>query len=445
MKKTVGFAFIMFLSGLVFSQILGCAGLQKEAQKPGPGVPMRFQGPAPLPSHQFLKSLYVKPEGTVTRWSSFENPGAEKGKGGRENKGGKGHPFDAFEPGESKTLLDVTGSGVITRMWFTVNDRSREMLRSLKLDIYWDGADKPAVTVPFGDFFGAMLGGPVAFESELFSSPEGKSFNCFIPMPFRKSAKVVVTNESDEKLGLLFYDIDCLIGVEHGPEVMYFHSYWNREAPTKLGEDFEILPRIKGSGRFLGTVIGVNVNPAYVGWWGEGETKMYLDGDKKYPTLCGTGTEDYIGTGWGQGQYAHQYQGCLISEPEKKKYVFYRYHVPDPVHFDEDIRVTIQQMGGDSKTSVMEMQEQGLPMIPVTASWTGHFARLLDLKQPVDLPAHESPDHAWTNYFREDDVCAVSYFYLDRPDNNLDPLASVEDRVSVHYNVKEDAEVKENE
>jgi hypothetical protein len=381
--------------------------------------------------------LYRKPADVETRWSSFENPNGLKGAGGLSNRGAKGHPYEPIEPGESKTLLDVQGSGMITRIWFTVNDRSTETLRALKLEMFWDGAQKPAVAVPLGDFFVAMLERPVAFESALFANPEGKSFNCFIPMPFRKSAKVIVTNESSERIRLLFYDIDYLIGIKHPPDSLYFHAYWHRESPTTLRNDFEILPKVNGSGRFLGANIGVMCNPKDVGWWGEGEVKMHIDGDTTYPTIVGTGTEDYIGTGWGQGTFAHQFQGCLISNKKDKLYTFYRYHVPDPVYFDRDIRVTIQQMGGEVKRLVLKMQEDGIPMIPVTIGWKQVFLRLLESgsesDEPVDLKSHDSPLGAWTNYFRQDDVCAVALFYLDQPENELPPLAPVALRAAPGY------------
>lgn len=374
--------------------------------------------------------LFRKPKGAMTRWSSFENLGAEPGRGGMENHGAKGHAFDSLEPGESKVLLDAKGSGMITRMWFTVSDRKPNMLRSLKLEMFWDGANRPAVAVPFGDFFGAILGQPVAFESELFSNPEGRSFNCFVPMPFRKAAKVVITNESDQRLRLLFYDIDFLLGLRHDRDVQYFHAYWRRERPTQLKKDFEILPLVNGSGRFLGSNIGVIADSKNIGWWGEGEVKMYIDGDSAFPTLVGTGTEDFIGTAWGQGTFDHQYQGCLVSDNEKGHYTFYRYHVPDPVYFDKAIRVTIQQIGGHGKQSILKMLEDEIPIEPVSVAYGEHFAKLLEMKPPVDLKTHDFPAGAWTNYYREDDVCAVAYFYLDQPENGLPPLAPAAERTA---------------
>ena len=211
----------------------------------------------------------------------------------------------------------------------------------------------------------------------------------------------------------------------------YFHACWRRENPTTLGRDFEILPRVRGNGRFLGANIAVAANKQNLGWWGEGEVKVYMDGDRKWPTLVGTGTEDYIGTGWGQKVFADRYQGCLVADDDRGLYSFYRYHVPDPVYFDREARVTIQQMGGDAKSNVIKMLKDGKPPItPVTVSQTGRFDNLLELPQPVDLEKHDSPPGAWTNYYRQDDVSAVAFFYLDRPTSNLPPLAPVAERVA---------------
>lgn len=179
--------------------------------------------------------LYRKPQGAVTRWSSFENLNGAKGLGGQTNQGAKGNAAEPLKAGESKTLLDVAGSGMITRMWFTAIDRSPEMLRGLKLEMFWDGAATPAVSAPLADFFGAILAKPLPFESALFSNPEGRSFNCFVSMPFRKAAKVVITNESGKDLGFLFFNIDFVLGIEHGPDTLYFHAYWRREHPRPWG------------------------------------------------------------------------------------------------------------------------------------------------------------------------------------------------------------------
>ncbi len=374
------------------------------------------------------QELFMMPAQSQTRWQSFENPTGAKGQGGKENRSAKGHAWDRIRAGESKVLLTVSGSGTIRRMWMTISDRSPAMLRALKLEMFWDGASTPAVSAPFGEFFGVGLGRCTPFETDLFSDPEGRSFNCFIPMPFRTAAQIVVTNESSRDLNNLFYDIDYTVGETHAKEALYFHCAWRRENKTPLGKDFEILPKIAGKGRFLGSSLGVMVDSVYKDtWWGEGEVKIYLDGDGDFPTLTGTGTEDYIGTGWGEGVFNHRYQGCLVADNQKRQWAFYRYHIPDPIYFHQDIRVTLQQMGGGNKDQVADLFKHGVALLPVTADDGVTFTKLLDMPSP---PRPDNPDFpgGWVNFYRQDDWSATAYFYLDAPANKLPPLAKVEAR-----------------
>jgi hypothetical protein len=376
-----------------------------------------------------MDDLYKRRPNAQSRWVSFENLRGAKGEGGKENRGGKGHAFDSLKAGETKVLMSLQGSGAIHRLWFTLRERDPKMMRALRLEMFWDNADSPAVSVPFGDFFGAILGRPVAFENELFSNPEGRSFNCYIPMPFRKAAKITLTNESNRDVLKLFYDIDVVMTDRPDPDALYFHAGWRRERWTSLNKDFEILPRIKGEGRFLGAHIGVIANPDVVGWWGEGEVKMYLDGDTDYPTIVGTGTEDYIGTGWGQGVFFNRYQGSLVSDAKNRQFGFYRYHIPDPVYFHKDIRVTIQHMGGAFKTQVLELLKKGVPVKPVSLDYDRQFIKVLDMSPAPDLAAHDSPPSTWTNMYRQDDFSAIALFYLKSPVDGLPKLAAVEKRI----------------
>ena len=373
------------------------------------------------------QKLYeMPPPGAQSKVSSFENLNGQKGKGGQTNRGAKGNAYEALKAGETKVLLDTQGAGVIQRMWFTVQDRSFAMLRSLRLRIYWDGAEKPAVDVPFGDFFGAGLGKMVPFESALFSSPEGRSFNCYIPMPFKKGAKITLANEGGTDLHLLYFDIDFVAQPEANDNMLYFHAHWRRQT-AELGTDFELLPKVRGKGRFLGVKVGVNADTAYADtWWGEGEVKMYMDGDSTWPTINGTGAEDYIGTGWGLGAYAQTYQGCPVADEKTKQYAFYRYHIPDQIFFQKDFRVTIQQIGGGDKALVQALLKKGVRLIPVSVSNDKGFARLLDKNLSLDDPA--CPE-GWVNFYRTDDYSATAFFYLDRQFSELPPLADVRVRV----------------
>ena len=376
--------------------------------------------------------LFQKPEGVNTRWFTFENRKGEKGGGARENGGRKGHPCDLIKPGGTVTLMDTAGPGVIRRIWLTV-DVSQEpfMLRSLRLDIHWDGSRKPAVSAPLGDFFGVSHGLRTPFESALFSDPEGRSFNCFIPMPFRRGARVTLTNESTAKWVTLFYEIDATLGDRLGPDALYFHSHWRRENPTRLGRDFEVLPKVAGNGRFLGANIGFIENPLYHHhWFGEGEVKIHLDGDGPHPTLCGTGTEDYLGTAWGQGKFANRTQGCLVADRDRKAWSFYRWHVDDPVWFSRDIRVTLQQIGGANKFKLLQAEKRGARFKVVTVGLEPRgMAKVLEAKSRVDWKSTRVKDGAWCNYLREDDLCATAHFYLDRPDSGLSALAPLKERL----------------
>ena len=217
-------------------------------------------------------------------------------------------------------------------------------------------------------------------------------------------------------------------------DAVYFHAYWHRDLKTKLGEDFEILPRVEGNGRYLGTNIGVIGNKKYNGtWFGEGAVKIYLDGDSKHPTLVGTGTEDYIGSGWGQGVYANRFQGSLISDKKHDLYAFYRYHTIDPVYFNKDCRVTIQQMGNSKKAHILKMKENGAELKVV---WSHVYddkmkasKRWLDRSNAPNVEDDDFPDKVSTNFYRRDDVSATAYFYLDSPVSNLPPIQSVDIRV----------------
>lgn len=290
---------------------------------------------------------YRFPHGVQSRVSSFENLNSKPNSGGQSNRTAKGAAFDRLPAGTTKTLLDIKGAGIIQRMWFTVRERDSLMLRKMRLRMYWDGESKPAVDVPFGDFFVSNLGRTLPFQSELFSSPEGRSYNCYISMPFRKGARVTLSNENSSSQSMLYFDIDYILLPSLPSDALYFHASFTHQPQNRLKQDFEVLPTLKGKGRFLGMSVGVNADKRYGNtWWGEGEVKIYLDGDTQYPTINGTGTEDYIGTGWGLGTYAHRYQGSLWASDSLKQYVFYRWHVPDAIYFNSSIRVTLQQIGG---------------------------------------------------------------------------------------------------
>jgi len=154
---------------------------------------------------------------------------------------------------------------------------------------------------------------------------------------------------------------------------------------------------------------------------------MYLDGDVELPTLIGTGTEDYIGTAWGQGKFNHQYTGCLLADRENDFWTFYRFHVPDPIYFKNEILFEIQAMGGNQMEKVVEFIKNGVPLIPVSVQQGSNFKGLMDSIPSVDL-ANDKIMSGWTNFYRQDDWSSTAYFYLDKAENNLSTLADVKIR-----------------
>lgn len=382
-----------------------------------------------LPIGLSAQQLYELPRDTDSRWISFENPTGEKGKGGMENKGAKGNASQWIKAHTSRVIADFEGAGIINRIWMTVINRSPGCLRSITLQIYWDGAAKPAVSVPLGDFFGVGLGRRTAFQSALFSDPEGRSFNCYVPMPFKKHAKIVFVNESDVD-ELFFYDINLTKLKTPPPNISYFHAYWSNNDGAKLGEDFEILPRVNGRGRFLGTNVGVIPDKIYGDlWWGEGEVKTYLDNDREFPTLVGTGTEDYIGSAWNMGTFSNLYQGVTVVDKPNRQYAFYRYHVPDPIYFQQNCRVTIQQMGGAGRDLIRNVIKAGGMAKPVSVMTKDGLIKLFETKDYPDLFDDKFPADEWTNFYRVDNYSATAYFYLDKPESNLPALAPLAQRL----------------
>ncbi len=361
------------------------------------------------------QAIYELPENVETRWASPENPTGAKGRAATAGGGRKGSPTIAIKAGTSAVLAEAKNtSGMVRRIWMTMPDRSPQMLRGLRLEIFWDGAASPAVSAPAGDFFGIGLGQMAQFESVFFSNPEGRSLNCFVPMPFRTGMRIVMRNESGRDLPELFYDVNYTLGDRHPPGTLYFHAHWRRENPTRLRRDYEILPRVAGRGRYLGTNIGVIVNQSeyFNTWWGEGEVKIYLDGDVELPTLAGTGTEDYIGTAWGQGRYANLYQGSPVADEARMRWCFYRYHVVDPVYFRRDVRVTMQQIGYLADHSRGGFYRTGRRLYRA-----GPGEVLMDLTKDG-------------KFERSDDWSSCAYFYLDRPENNLPQLDAAEKRMA---------------
>ena len=304
-----------------------------------------------------------------------ENYTGEKGKGGMASSdlgpGRKGSPcIRKVEPGSTITLGEIKGPGVIQHIWITVtdrtSDRNRYVTRDLVLRMYWDGEETPSVESPLGDFFCCGFGESYLVNSLPIAVNPQRGFNCYFPMPFRKSAKITIENQNDEVVPGFFYQIDYCEYDELPENTAYFHAQWRRQRLTEKARDYVILDNVHGSGKYVGTYLALTTLERY--WYGEGEVKIYLDGDEAYPTICGTGTEDYFGGAW---SFAHQEDGRTVEQtfctpflgypyysnrdtaihnnyhnddmmPQRS---FYRWHIMDPILFEKDIKVTIQQIG----------------------------------------------------------------------------------------------------
>jgi len=297
-----------------------------------------------------------------TRSITAENPDGEKGAGGQAasnlGTGRKGRPCLTVESGDTVTLADIDGPGEIRHVWITLPDATSEgstVFRDLLLRAYWDDEEEPSIEVPLGDFFCSGHATRCLFESEaMVVGPDG-GLNCYLPMPFEESARLTVESEHQADVGGFYYQIDYALGPDLGDDA-YLHAQWRRENPTTRGEDYTILDGVEGRGHYVGTFLAWTTLSE--GWWGEGEVKFYLDGDEEWPTICGTGTEDYFGGAWNfetEGDtpetFTAPYLGYHFHDPggggrgRPPRNGLYRWHIPDPVRFEEDLRVTVQQIG----------------------------------------------------------------------------------------------------
>jgi hypothetical protein len=298
----------------------------------------------------------------VTRSICAENPKGEKGKGAmnvpgpdsaaRElGKGWKTTPCITLAGNSTATLADIEGPGAIQHIWITVHPLA---WRRVVLRAYWDGEDTPSIEVPIGDFFcngwcerANIASLPVAV------NPAG-GFNCYWEMPFRKHARLTVENLGADEIPGFFYQVDYTL--TDVPETRaYLHAQWRRNNPLPYMQDHTLLDGVKGQGHYVGTYVAIGLNNN--GWWGEGEIKFFLDGDGEFPTINGTGTEDYFGGAWNfehpAGQYAQfstPFLGMYVIQPDglyksQQRFGLYRWHVMDPIRFQKDLRVTLQDLG----------------------------------------------------------------------------------------------------
>jgi hypothetical protein len=336
-----------------------------------------------------------------SRAITAENPTGAPGAGGQEGDGRKGLPcLWNLEKDQVYTFAEINGPGAIRHIWITVQNTGPAKMRNLILRFYWDGQETPSVEAPLTDFFGVCHGRTAPFESAMVKMPEGKGFNSYFLMPFAKKAKLTVCNETGEDAGMFFYQVDYTVGDPVTAETPYFHAQFRRTLDTRLAEDFVILDGIEGKGRFLGVNGGLIDRFAGKGvWWGEGEVKMFIDDDEKFPTICGTGSEDYVGSGWGLGQFDMQEFGAPLIDG--KFISWYRFHLRDPIYFSKRIKVTIQQLGNDGSMEPADPEGR--------------------LKEFIERGEYRK-DRPGGNFERVDDVCSTAYWYQTLPTKPFPPF-----------------------
>jgi hypothetical protein len=250
-----------------------------------------------------------------------------------------------IKPGGSLTLAELAGPGQIVHFWCTIADQEPNYSQLLTLRIYWDGETNASVECPIGDFFGIGMGVDKPFTSlPVRVSSDGRGRNCYWPMPFRKSARIVLTNEGGKPCDAFYYYIDWQKLPSLPEDSAYFHAMYRQEFPCVMGQNY-LIADIAGRGHYVGTVLSVYlVSP---GWFGEGNDLFFIDGEKE-PGLRGTGTEDYFCDGWGFREQSGPFYGTPLWEgyDTGDQGSAYRWHIPDPVAFDRSLRVEIQHRGG---------------------------------------------------------------------------------------------------
>ena len=324
--------FVLALFAVAALAVVSCQPAQN-AQEPAKPVPDPINRP------------YELDTGLVSRSISFENPTGAPGEGGKAAShlgvGRKGSPMRMVKPDSMFVLCDIQGPGVIRHIWVTTS-REPLNLRSIVIRVYWDGQENPSIECPVGDFMGFAHGKVMPYHSAVHSCGQNAGMNIWLPMPFTKRAYITFTNEGAAEIPL-FYQIDYTTGDRLPDDVGRLHVLFRRENPTTLLQDFTILPTRTGKGRFIGAVLGVRYEDR--NWWGEGEIKVYMDGDTDFPTICGTGSEDYVCLSYGVQQTPFFYNGCSLIDHEKGFVSMYRWHVPDPIYWKRECRITIQQIG----------------------------------------------------------------------------------------------------
>lgn len=352
-----------------------------------------------------------------SRSISPENRTGEKGCGGmalpNENwparnigVGWKCAPFIEIEPGETAVLADIEDEGLIQSMWIT-----GAVDRGLILRMHWDNQKNSSVEVPLTDFFLYGFAGSFALNnsnwnkgpkylvnSQLVTVNPNRGLNCFFQMPFKKRALITLENRSSRKK-VIYYQINYTL-TTLGDDIGYFHSQYRSSKPIAKGEVHTLLDNVNGKGKYIGTALYVGLNRNFF-WWGEGEFKFFIDGDTEYPTICGTGLEDYFGGAfnWDIEDAYHTYQTPYMGMPYiwkpdglyniQQRYALYRWHVMDPIVFQENLKVTLQCLGwkmSDDGLNNKDFLQREDDYISVSY-W---YQDMLDQNEKVALPSHDS-------------------------------------------------------
>lgn len=335
-----------------------------------------------------MTNLY-RPSGAVSRSISAENVSGRKGAGGMAVFGTEqpevtalgqrshhqnparelGHKWKVrpciMIPAKSTVAIaEIDGPGVINHIWITT---SVEFSRELILRMYWDNEPIPSVEVPLGDFFCNANGFEGNVNSAVIAVNPTNSLNCYFAMPFHKHARITIENLNPAKdCTNFFYTIDYHLK-DIPSDVWYFHASFRRQNPLPEKTDMVIVDNVQGKGCFVGCYLAWQQNNS--GWFGEGEVKMFIDGDDEYPTYCGTGTEDYFGSAWGyEKAYSALYTGVpklTAGWPVGGRHSMYRFHIPDPIYFEQDFRATIQALGWRKDERFLPLRDD----ISATAYW----------------------------------------------------------------------------
>ena len=325
-----------------------------------------------------------------SRSISPENFTGAKGQGGMATEGtgknasrdlGKGwkvNPSVVIKAHTTFTVAEIDGPGSIQHIWMTPTGVWRNSI----IRFYWDGETSPSVEVPVGDFFCMGWNQYAPLQSLAVCVNPGSAFNCYWPMPFRKKCRITMENMDDKDM-VLYYQVDYIL-TDVPSDAAYFHAQFRRVNPVPYKQDYVLLDGVKGRGQYVGTYMAIGVHNN--GWWGEGEIKFYIDGDKEYPTINGTGTEDYFcgsydfdtrkknAAGVGESNYTEfctPYSGlCQVIRGDghydvSQRFGLYRWHITDPIRFEKDLKVTIQDLGWRSDGRYLPLQDD----IATTVFW----------------------------------------------------------------------------